>query len=615
VGEPPVTAARIAFRVDSSAQMGSGHLMRCLTLANELRDSGATVNFLSRQHPGHLIQLLESQGYSVLRLIAPAVTNTAVGEDYAAWLGVSQTADASETLQYLARESPDWLVVDHYGLNCEWERQMRSAVGRILTIDDLANRRHDCDVLLDQNYFGSTTQQRYAGLTEGESCRLLLGPRYALLQPEYRMMRPLAPPRDGIVRRVLVFFGGSDAANDTGRVLEALSCVELAELAVDVVVGQNHPDRGALRAWVDGRRGASLYSGLPSLAGLMVRADLTIGGGGSTTWERACLSLPAVVATLAENQRGFSEALAADGYQVLLGDHASVSVSQWREALVRLIQDPFGLVELSRRVASLTDGQGALRVATAMFEHERTKRKSRGVASATVVEPAREAPSVASRLRITVLSDSNSWLNQYIEDFVAHWINAGHRVHWVHEPAVIPSGEVCFIIGCSQLLKPDALSRNLYNLVVHESALPEGRGWSPMTWQVLEDRRRIVVSLFEATPEVVAGRIHLQATINLDGSELIEEWRDLQAQATGELCSRWIDGYPGVIANATEQVGKPSFYARRRPVDSRLDPAASLAQQFDLLRTVDNSRYPAYFEYRGRRYMLLIQPDDARASR
>jgi methionyl-tRNA formyltransferase len=166
---------------------------------------------------------------------------------------------------------------------------------------------------------------------------------------------------------------------------------------------------------------------------------------------------------------------------------------------------------------------------------------------------------------------------------------------------------VCFIIGCSQMIRAGERERHVHNLVVHESAVPEGRGWSPMTWQVLEDRRRIVISLFEAVDQVDAGAIHLQTTIELTGTELIDEWRALQADATAALCTRWLDEFPAVLRSVRPQSGTPSFYARRGPADSRLDVDKSIAQQFDLLRTVDNQRYPAWFEYRGRRYRLAIE--------
>ena len=357
---------QIAIRVDSSSRLGSGHVVRCLTLANELRGRGASVRFVSREHEGNLIARIEAEGFEAIRL--PGLRHDAMSarvEDYAGWLGVSEERDAQQTLAGL-HDAVDWLVVDQYALGARWERLLRPVATRILAVDDLADREHDSDALLDQNYFGAAASQRYRHLV-GASCVQLLGPRFALVQPEYRWLRPLIPARVS-VSRVLVFFGGSDLPNDTARVLEALSCPELEHLAVDVVVGQNHPDPAAVRAWVDGRHGAAFHSGLATLAGLMARADLAIGGGGSTTWERASLALPAVIVSLADNQRQFSEALAADGYQVLLGRNTEVTSDGWRRALLELIGDPQRLSLLSRRAASLSDAEGSRRVVDFMLD-------------------------------------------------------------------------------------------------------------------------------------------------------------------------------------------------------------------------------------------------------
>jgi UDP-2,4-diacetamido-2,4,6-trideoxy-beta-L-altropyranose hydrolase len=596
-------------------------VVRCLALAMELRDHGAWVRFICREHNGNLILRIENEGFRVARLRAPPASGTAESADYAAWLGVSQEEDARDTAGHLREEPVEWVVVDHYGLDHDWEQQMRAVAKRILVIDDLANRCHECDVLVDQNYFSSATRDRYNALVE-RSCVQLLGPEFALLQPDYRALRRLLPVRGGLVTRVLVFFGGSDLPNDTVRVLEALSCVELGHLTVDVVVGQNHPDTRSLQDWVRGRRGAALHSGLPSLAGLMARADLAVGGGGSTTWERACLALPSLVVTLADNQKDFSTALAADGYQVLLGANTDVSVNEWRAALIDLVGNPDRLVAMSQRSASLTDGFGAERVATAMLDDKRlghTHGTAESSARLLRIDDRQGAwpsagglstPAETRAMQINVLSDTASWLNYYLAGLVAELRRLGHSVHWSHEPAAIVDGDVCFIIGCSRLVDGEVRRRNKHNLVVHESALPKGRGWSPMTWQVLEDRRSIVVTLFEADDMVDAGRIHLQTVIELTGCELVDEWRDHQACATIELCRRWINEFPDVIRGVREQTGTPSFYRRRRPIDSKFDPNRPLSCQFDLLRTVDNRRYPAFFEYRGAVYRLLIERDD-----
>jgi methionyl-tRNA formyltransferase len=157
------------------------------------------------------------------------------------------------------------------------------------------------------------------------------------------------------------------------------------------------------------------------------------------------------------------------------------------------------------------------------------------------------------------------------------------------------------------MLNAEQLAHHRHNLVVHESALPQGQGWSPMTWQILEGANFIPITLFEAVTNLDAGPIHLQQQITLQGHELVDEWRTLQARASFELCLVWFDSHHKVIKEAKPQYGEVSHYPRRRPNDSRLDPELSLAEQFNLLRVVDNQRYPVFIELRNRRYELQIR--------
>ena len=181
-----------------------------------------------------------------------------------------------------------------------------------------------------------------------------------------------------------------------------------------------------------------------------------------------------------------------------------------------------------------------------------------------------------------------------------------HAVRWIHDPAQLAEGDVCLLLSCGRLLSAEQLALHRYNLVVHESALPQGQGWSPMTWQILEGANRIPVTLFEAVADLDAGPIYLQQQIHLEGHELVDEWRALQAQATLELCLAWCDRHQEVVAAAQPQRGEPSHFRRRRPADSQLDPERSLAEQFNLLRVVDNQGYPAFFTMGSRTFLLQV---------
>ena len=356
----------VAIRADASTRMGLGHLSRCRTLAAALREQGAHIRFICRQHPGHQLADLIAEGYPVAALPAPPVSDANDG-DYASWLGLSQSQDAAESIDALAGERPDWLIVDHYGLDADWERALRSSVERLLVIDDLANRPHDCDLLLDQNYTADAAQ-RYAGLLP-QAALGLFGPHYALLRPEYARHRERMPTRDGKVRRLLVFFGGTDPDNLTGLTLAALNDPALAHLRVDLVIGANNPHRARLCDEAAARQDTRVHLQRPHLADLMADADLGIGAGGATTWERCCLGLPTIVASIAENQQPACAALAADGLIHYLGHRDEVSTETLGSALLELIANPAGLQQMSQNGWALVDGGGGGRVIDAMRQN------------------------------------------------------------------------------------------------------------------------------------------------------------------------------------------------------------------------------------------------------
>jgi methionyl-tRNA formyltransferase len=205
-----------------------------------------------------------------------------------------------------------------------------------------------------------------------------------------------------------------------------------------------------------------------------------------------------------------------------------------------------------------------------------------------------------------ILSDANSWINSAVDDLVTDWSEQGHQVAWHHELNDVQAGDFLFCLSFGQLVPASMRSKFQHILVVHESELPQGKGWSPLTWQILEGRNRIPVTLFEAAEDVDSGPIYVQRWLEFEGHELIDELRERQAKATVDLCRWFVDEYPNSATEAKEQKGEESFYPRRRPHDSELDPNKSLAEQFNLLRVVDNARYPAFFHWNDRKYHLRI---------
>jgi UDP-2,4-diacetamido-2,4,6-trideoxy-beta-L-altropyranose hydrolase len=320
--------------------------MRCLTLADVLAARAVRVRFVSRAQHGNLIELLRERGKTVDVLAA--------AED------APQQVDAEQTVAALRGECPDWLIVDHYELDATWERTVRPHVTKLMVIDDVANRPHVCDLLLDQNY-SERSAQRYESLLPAE-CLRVLGPRYALLRPEYRHFRAAQQPRSGEVRRVLIFFGGSDPQNLTGTALQALSGAQLDDLEVDVVIGANNPHRAALETQAAARARTAVYGARPHLADLMAAADLAVGAGGVTNWERMCLGLPSLVVSIADNQEPGCAALSAVNLIRYLGTSAQVRADDIAQAVRECRADRQALADLAARNQLLVDGLGAARV-------------------------------------------------------------------------------------------------------------------------------------------------------------------------------------------------------------------------------------------------------------
>jgi len=266
--------------------------------------------------------------------------------------------DAEQTIDALAGIKPDWLIVDHYALDAKWESRLKHYSLHIMAIDDLANRPHECEILMDQNWFGESSDFRY-DLLVSPTCIKLLGPRYAILESEYSHLHATIPSRDGKIRRVLVFLGGSDSQNQTAKVLRALLSLYRFHLMVDVVIGANHPAPTEIMQLTSQLLNASFYQNIPSLAELMTQADLMIGAGGTTTWERICLDLPSIVISIAPNQIAMSKALHHAGYIHYLGESESVSTQDIAQAIELFLNDPDHAHNKSINRTNLVDGNGA----------------------------------------------------------------------------------------------------------------------------------------------------------------------------------------------------------------------------------------------------------------
>lgn len=360
---------RAAFRADASREMGTGHVMRCLTLADELKGRGWDTLFLGKPFEGNLLERIREQGHRAMALPAgdPETARDPHGTPHSAWLHGTQADDANACMDALATQvgTVDWLLVDHYALDARWERALRPVVRGILVIDDMADRPHACDILLDQNLREDGGSDYDTFLPGG--CRRLLGPEFALLRPEFAEARATLAPRSIIPKTVLIFLGGSDPNNHTGKCLEALDSLGRPDLEWTVIIGPSNPHGEALQIRWDRRPGTIFLRDARSMGALLAASDLALAGGGVNTWERLCLGLPAVTVSIALNQEGLLAAAAARGLVDYAGRASDLTTEDIARRVGALLADNPRRADMADRALAAVDGRGRIRVSEAMM--------------------------------------------------------------------------------------------------------------------------------------------------------------------------------------------------------------------------------------------------------
>ena len=360
-------ALTAAFRVDASRRIGSGHVYRCLALAEALRVRGARSVFIHREHEGNLRPLIESRGFPV-HLLPPPTADAGLLSDseYAEWLGVAEATDAQESLNAIQAVGAEMVIVDHYALGPAWEATVKPHVDRVVAIDDLPGRRHACDLLIHQ--VGTTTHESAQPGTGSDVSRVLSGPHYALIDATYIAARRLMTPRSEL-GRILVFFGASDQLGLTPCALRVLSEEEFDHIPIDIVAGINDKHSMGLETLARDRGQVIVHEPQESLAPLMLRADLLVGAAGMTSWERCTVGLPSIAVVTAENQRlGADLLLEAGAARTIDARGADDSVQSDFERILRaellaLLDSPAELAAMSAAGPRVADGCGAGRVA------------------------------------------------------------------------------------------------------------------------------------------------------------------------------------------------------------------------------------------------------------
>jgi UDP-2,4-diacetamido-2,4,6-trideoxy-beta-L-altropyranose hydrolase len=357
---------KVVIRVDASLHIGTGHVMRCLTLAEALKGKSVQVEFICREHEGNLIGFIQDKSFKVHALsrtendMEMSRFSTLDAEnvlDHAHWLDATPQLDADACKVILKKISPDWLLVDHYAIDETWQRELQGTYQKLMVIDDLADRRHQCDLLLDQT-FGRQPQD-YQKLVP-ENCQMLLGSQYALLRPEFAKWREYSLKRreNPEFKKLLITMGGVDKNNVAGQVLDELRNCDLPlDLEITIVMGGTAPYLEVVQQQAKTLPyKTEVKSNVSNMAEIMANADFAIGASGATTWERCCLGLPSIQILLAYNQKTIAEKIK------IAGAALSLDVEHLEQMCEQLNNLKNRTREFSLNSAEIANGMGVIEV-------------------------------------------------------------------------------------------------------------------------------------------------------------------------------------------------------------------------------------------------------------
>lgn len=345
---------KVAFRCDASEVIGTGHLARCIVFAENLISHGHDVIFIVRHITASMKSVLHLRNIP-LEILSGGESRRSFSSDYSSWLGVEEIFDAEQSIKKLEIFSPDWVVVDHYGINADWEGEVARIGYKILAVDDLSDRKHFCNILIDPN-----SKREVKGIEN-----VLSGPEYSFVASDFLIEREKASVRKE-VKRVLVFFGGIDLKNATMMALKALLSMR-ANIETDIIVvaGRQNPNLYELEEFCISEN-ISIHIQTDKMAQLMSQSDLFVGAAGSSNWERCVVGLPALLCYVAENQKSIASVSQRNGSAINLGDFDSLTSEDFLSGLNKIIGTKDCISKMSERAFQACDGMGRDRICSVM---------------------------------------------------------------------------------------------------------------------------------------------------------------------------------------------------------------------------------------------------------
>ncbi len=555
----------LCIRADANTQMGTGHLMRCLALAQAWQDRGGQVAVITKLNIPSLLTRLSNEGISIHHLAANS----------------SSDQDTIETVSVATERKAEWIVLDGYHFTSAYRTSLKLSGFKVLALDDLGDSDlTQSDWILNQNAYADDAL--YAQLRH--SPQLLTGSSYTLLRREFLALTPRTDEEPIRAKNILVTVGGGDPDNITSKIIESVGRFREWPLAIKIIVGAANPHldsiTAATRAFAD-YHNIEILKNPDNLPMLMQSCDLAVSAAGSSCWEFAYLGRPTVLIVVADNQKHIASTLHQRGAAYSLGYYNETAVSEWEQRIASVITSPERRTSMKGAAHEILDGRGAARVAAAL----------------------------SGNYSITLATAKSGWMYNGINKFAEELRALGHKVSIVTSPDEMQGGDFLLLLSFWSLVQKEIRSRYLHTLVVHESALPQGRGWSPATWAILEDKNTIPICLIEAAEKVDSGDIYIRDTLLLSGNELVDEWRRLLQEKTFALCRQFILQFPFVLKFREHQTGEPSYLPRRTHEDSEININEPLSTAFNKLRVADNHSYPAFFRFKGHKYIIKVEKE------
>lgn len=359
---------KILIRADASITIGTGHVMRCLTLATALKKTGCEIFFLCRDLKGNVAKTIKTIGFQANLLHVGKKNHNATPATMSIWSEADQKKDFDTCRPFLQKFQPDMIIIDHYSLDQNWQKLARTYTKYIFVIDDLADRSHDCDFLLDQTY--GVDENRYKDLVPAH-CVNFVGSQYALLREEYAVKREETLEKrkqKKSIENLLISFGGSDPDNISLIALKACGMLyPEIQFKIDLVIGPSNQNQDVLKKFIDkSQLDVKLHINTNKMAELMAFADIALGAGGTTTWERCCLALPTIVVCLADNQRDTISALEKKEAIINAGNTADLSAEKLSEIIRNLSENSMKLNDMQKFSSEVCDGTGAEKIVSSL---------------------------------------------------------------------------------------------------------------------------------------------------------------------------------------------------------------------------------------------------------